>query len=351
MLEFYDGFDNYTQSADLTAYGWLSSGSSALKPGRFTYSGFPSNSLEPNNSSWSLQYSPNLYLPSGALASRTIGFAWLLRSGSSAYGPLITLWSGNTAQFSLCYTGGTAQLFVQQGTSSSAPSAGETCSGTYLPNQWYYIEVQFTLNGASSSVSIQIDGINVLTATGLNLDPAGSATANILSFNAIANGPDDFDDVYVVNPTGSAPTSFLGVSQIIYCPPTADSTHGNNAWAPNSGTTEYTQVNGQSESASTTYINATAVGAASTFGITLPAFNGTIDAVKLKACVKQTDAGVHTVAAVFETSGTNYVSSNTASVGTNYAGAQSIMTVNPATSHAFTAADVTTGEIGITVVS
>jgi hypothetical protein len=347
MLEWFESFDKYASQQDMGVYGWQNPTSANFGPGRFSYVGFTSKSLNPYNSAGG---NPYLLLPSGSLATRTIGFAFKY-SGTTNQGPLCTLWDGSTAQFSISYAAGTANLYVQAGAVGSlGPITGGVCSGVYGAGQFYYVEFQSTI-GSAGSVTVKVGGVTVLTLSGVNLQQSANAYANILSFGGLFPGTLYIDDAYVTNPTGAAPTGFLGESKIIYAPPTADSTHGNTGWIPNTGTTEYTQVDGYSPSGNTNYIATGTPGAKSTFSFALPTFTGTIDAVQLCASVEKTDVGSHTVAAAFESGGTTYVSPNAVSVTSSYSGALSIMTTNPATSSAFLAADVTGNEFGIALVS
>jgi hypothetical protein len=182
--------------------------------------------------------------------------------------------------------------------------------------------------------------------------PSGNAQATILAFGGLYAGGATLliDDIYVQ----SAANAFLGNTVVQYIPPTADSTHGNTAWTPDSGSVGYSRVNNVDPANSTTYVKATAVGQVETFGFTIPSgMTGTVNGVKVKATTKQIDAGSpHAISAVVESGGTNYVGSSTKSTSTVNTGVQNlIMTVNPATSSAFTVSDLASCEFGVKLVS
>lgn len=350
-IEFRDGFDAYTNTNDVQFYAWQGPSSAYnISAGRNTgYAGFPNKALSCASAS-GLNSQPWVTLPLGPLPSRTISHAVYYGGGTTRQGAISTLWSAGVAQCSLSYTAATSQFYIQVGGADpTGPITGGVCAGTYGPGEYYWVEWSVTLNGAASSVQVMINGVNVLTASGLNLDPAASASATVLSLGGLYPGILLIDDLIVQN-TANA---WLGNSVVLYCPPTADSAVGNAGWVPASGTGT-SNVNGESPSTNTGDINATAAGAVSTFAFTLPAgLTGTIFGVGLKASAKFTDASSsHTLAMTYASGGTNHALASAANISSGtYAGIDQVMTVNPATSSAFVVTDITGGEFGVTLVS
>ena len=357
MVEFYEGFDAYSNTNfqnDMILYGWNAAGAANHAAGRNSYSGLPSQALNITTGNGLGGYNQcYVSLPAGEIASRTVGFACYM-AATSRQGAICSLYDGGTCQFSISWAGSTGTFYVQTGSDdSTGPFTGGTCSGTFGAGAWYYIEFSFTLATGASAITVKVNGTTVLNLTGLStMTPSGNAQANNLAFGGLygAGATLLIDDIYVM----SAANAFLGNTQCVYIPPTADSSHGNTAWTPDSGTVGYSRVNTLDPYGSTEYVQGTAIGQVETFSYTIPsAMTGNVNGVKVKCTTKQIDAGSpHAISAVVEKSGTNYVDSNTKSTTTTNVGAQNLtMTVNPATSSAFTTSDLASCEFGIKLVS
>lgn len=118
------------------------------------------------------------------------------------------------------HTGNTWKLQVYRG----ATLIGET--GAFVPVSWHYLEFQFTVDptgGTASSIEIRVNTQVELNISSIDLADTGLAGADVFEINC--QGPTlNFDDLYILDSTGSINNDFLGDSVIEGRRPTADST-------------------------------------------------------------------------------------------------------------------------------
>lgn len=149
-----------------------------------------------------------------AQSSWTCGIAF--KSASTIYAGddwwLFRLSDGATEQVSLWLadgaTSGTYVLQVRQdatilGVSKEFPASGE----------WRYVEWQVVHSATVGTVEVRLDGVVVLTLSGIDTAPSGSADSDTISFGMGADvGNFDIDDVYILDDQGSDIMfqSFLG---------------------------------------------------------------------------------------------------------------------------------------------
>lgn len=74
---------------------------------------------------------------------------------------------------------------------------------------WCYIEILATFNASTGSVTVRVNGNNVIALTNVDTDPNSTGNANTIAFGGSGLY---LDDIYLIDPTtGSAPwNSFLG---------------------------------------------------------------------------------------------------------------------------------------------
>lgn len=112
-------------------------------------------------------------------------------------------------------------------------------------NQWYYIEVKFKIAEAADGgyVKVYLDGNLIIDETGdtNNALTLGFTYARFKTTNAdTGNDFVAFDDIYILDCSQSPHTDVLGPVRVRSLPPSGDVEAG---WTPDSGSTNYTQVN------------------------------------------------------------------------------------------------------------
>jgi len=195
-------------------------------------------------------------------------------------------------------------------------SAGTTLgTGTFpiVTNTWMYLEIECVVSATVGQVELRINGttVDITTAASLN---TGSSNLDAVQLGNVSGTNFDYDDVYVVDTSGSAPTNtWLGDSRVETLAP--DGNGASTAW-----TGVYTDIDDStSHDSDTTYINSSTPGDRETATLSdLAVGTGTVYAVQANVVARKDDAGSRTIAPVLRISGTNYDGTTTAGLGTDY---------------------------------
>ena len=181
------GVDVLTEAFD-TLNAWTLTGTAALGAGR-TGSG-----LAVTGSTASAAYS----LGVNESAEVTIGFAWQAVASNAAQREIMQLWSDSNAtrHLRVVYTGtaaGRLEVF------RDASSLGQSASSLIAPDTWYYIEVRAVLHDSTGSVTVRLNGVDVITLSNVDTRNAGTKTVfdTVRLSTAVAGVTSLWDDLYV----------------------------------------------------------------------------------------------------------------------------------------------------------
>ncbi|MGH7639502.1 MAG: hypothetical protein ACREN7_00220 [Candidatus Dormibacteria bacterium] len=139
----------------------------------------------------------------------TVGMAVNL-TGLNA--PLWTIYDSSTnhIQLTVSLTGtGAIQAEVEAGTYTSD-------SPVVTTGVWAYIEAQIVISATVGTVTVKVNGVEVISETGIDTAVGGTLTADTLIFGYQAIGqtsascPGYYDDLYLCDGTGSYNNTFLG---------------------------------------------------------------------------------------------------------------------------------------------
>lgn len=213
--------------------------------------------------------------------------------------------------------------------------AGSYSSGTLVATTdnivgtgtFNYFELRVLQDNVVGEIEVRFNGNVVALLTNLNL---GTLPINGFYTTSAAGGTTvvtNFDDLYILDTTGTVCNDFLGPVRINTVMPTSDTVEAD--WAKNTGTDGFALIDDAAPDGDTTYIQAGTVGNISEFGMgTLPASVDTIAGIYVLTMGKLSEAGVGDVE-------TSLVSGASVSPGgdkeftTNYAYYGSVHPVNP----------------------
>lgn len=329
---FMEGFD-YLTAGNMTLYGWgLANGS--MQSGRLGGQAYRSTNNQGTN--------VKNFLGGTAGSTTTYsGFAFRFNSNTSVAGSVI---------YGL-RSSGTDVLRLNQTSSNNLQilnSAGTAIATTqvFTLNIWYYIEIKLFVNGASGTVETRVNGVTDVASTVGNF---GSASINSISIGT-TNGSSantDFDDMYVVDTTGSSHNTWLGEQRVEVILPNGA---GNSSqWTASTGnafqTIDDSQGNGDTD-----YIYSSTVNDVSTFTYgDLSVSAGSVNAVQVNHLVRKDDVATRQIATVVRTGGTDYVGSTEAALSTNYLGRQELYDQDP-TGSDWTISSVNAAEFGVKLI-
>lgn len=229
---------------------------------------------------------------------------------------------------------------------------------SYTPfNEWVYLEVKVSVQTSTSgSYEMRLNGATDVSGTGVDTAQNGTTGWDVFSQRWSSNLATTlaYDDIYVCDGTGSVNNDFLGPQTVEGIMVTAEG--ASDQWTPITGSNNALLVDDPATSAphdASNYVYSDTNGNKDLYVFSdLANTNGTVTAVQLEIQMAMAAAGTRTVKTVFRDPDTteadvvNHVVDSTA-----YDGFNAVMEVNPASTVAWTAADINDGQFGMSVVS
>lgn len=258
---------------------------------------------------------------------------------------------GNGKAFIGFSDNGTGQAEIRRNTDGTCTLTG-TASTFYLPtNEYHHVAVKCTIGNSTGSWVVQVDGAQVLSVTGIDTQNTANAYATTvyLGFGANPAGTFYWDDLIVMDTSGSTFNNFIGDKRVIEQLPTSDGSVAQ--FTPSTGTALWAMVDEASPDGDTTYIEDSTVGHIARFGFpSLPITSGQVLCSDVLWYGRKTDAGTRVLRGNVKSGGVVGTGSNVA-VASNYAYSRGHFELDPNTSAAWTIAAVNAAEHGAEVVS
>lgn len=342
---FAESFDTVDNVSELALKGWIVQTSIN---GWGTPSGFETGRTGANALHASLSgvivfssYLRRQFAPALESASYTVGcaFKWHTGSGSTQF---LYLTSDETLTTHVGLGVGPAgQLHIYAG-----PGLPVVVSSSVFIAQdvWNFVELTATL-GTSGSVNLNLNGISVATASGINTKNGGTKT----TFDSIGIGGNTnsysfaVDDLYVGNDS-----SVLGDIRVVTTRPSGN---GDFSELENSGgnhTNNYSYVNSQYEQF-TTFVASSNPGDEDTYVMDdLPYPAGAVLGVQTVILADKDNAATREIKPVLRIAGADYDGAAVA-LGSSPAYQQQMFPINPATGNPWTVTDVNDTQMGVQV--
>ena len=335
-MEMLDGFDHYNTAATLRLKWDPASNPNGIVTGR--YGGGAAQVASASNG-----ITTN---PLGAVATRTVGFAvYFAGSIPGATYVVAAFLDGSSTQVDFRINSGGTFSVTRNGTVLGTSSSSVTGS------TWYYVEFQATIHGSAGAYRLDVTVAGTtstwLSATGVNTQATGNASSDRVQIMGTAGIWMYVDDLYILNSSGAVNNTLLGERRVLTTLANADGAVAQ--WTPDSGTAHYSRVNEANPDGDTSYVSSSTAGQTDTYqfpDITAAVVN----AVQVTVTARKDDTGARTVCAVYRAGGTNYDGA-AFSPAVTYTGHRTVFETNPATSAAWTAAAVNSGEFGQKIVS
>lgn len=338
-LVFMDSFDHYG-SSDITEKWPLANATTTIVAGAGRRG---TNALR---CAGNFTYAGRLFTPG---STWTIGMSMRFVSSHPAVNPIMDWSDGSAGQAHVRVTG-VGQIEICRG-STSTPVVLATSTVGLGFNTTYYLEWALTIHPSTGSSTVRVDGIPVVSASGVSTQGASTALANRLRVgnleSILALGNLDIDDLYVCNALGSVNTSFLGDCRVDYLPPVGDGTY--RAWTPSSGTSHFALVDEVPPNDDTDYLGSVTAGDRDTQTFpTLPAMpNPVVRGVQHTVCARKDDAGTRLIRNLLLSGASTQVGSTAHTLALSYVTYQQLYESDPATGTAWTTAAVNAVEAGV----
>lgn len=113
-------------------------------------------------------------------------------------------------------------------------------AGDFAYGIWHYFEIKVTVHPTAGAYELRHNESTVFSGSGVDTADDGTAGADLFEFDKNGGAAERWDDIYILDSTGSVNNDFLGDSVVEAISPTSD---GNQLdWTPSSGTTHYVLV-------------------------------------------------------------------------------------------------------------
>lgn len=226
-------------------------------------------------------------------------------------------------------------------------------------DSWNYIEFSAVIHDSTGSYEVRLNGVNVLSASGLDTRNAGSGVCDAVRIVGAAGFVASLDantaayikDVYVTDGDGSVNTGFLGDCRVECLYPTGNGNSSQLNGSDGNTTDNYLLVDDATDmDDDTTYVEGSTNGDKDTYGMgNLAASPASIAGVQLSVTATKTDSGSKSVTPVTRSGGTDYDGSSTALSFGSYLSVRQIRETDPNTSVAWTESGVNAVEVGAKV--
>jgi hypothetical protein len=229
-----------------------------------------------------------------------------------------------------------------------------TTSFALSVNTSYFIEFKVTIDPSAGTIDVRVNGSSKLSLSSQNTRATANSTANSIVLGSpsnIAGGAftADYDDFYVSDGTGSAPTNdFLGDVRVEALLP--NGAGNTSAWTPSAGS-NYQNVDETAPNADTDYNSTSNAGDVDTYNYpSITPASGTVFGVQVNMNARKDDGGTRTIAPVVRSGVTDFVGTSR-NIGSTYTYYQQVYETDPNTAAAWTITNVNAAEFGIKLVA
>lgn len=338
IMEGFEGYTNYTDVRQRWSVGTNITSSGIVDGRDGVGKGF---SL---NFSTAIVYLRGAGFPSGTNLVAGFGFR---HDGTMNAGDMLKFYAYNgiTEQIVLRKTAA-GELAVDRGSTQ----LGITSGANLISFNWYYIEIDVTFGDSTAgSVDVFVDNVSKLSLSSIDTRATAGENCGQIGLMGNNNGH-EFDDVYVLDDTGTDQTTRIGPCFIETVIPDSNGTTNNFTASP--AVANYLNVDdGNTPDDDTTYNHSTTVTHKDLYG--MAALSSTIDtvyAVMPRSHVKSTAGGARGVKNVARSSATE-VDGTEKNVDAGYRFVDHIYENDPNGGGAWTESSVNAAEFGIKITS
>lgn len=245
------------------------------------------------------------------------------------------------------------QIRADRGTRGSGNVLGTSAKSVFPPSSWHFIEAKVTLSDTVGVCVVRVDGVEVINVTGQDTKNAGTKTVFDTMLWGSASGSTNpgeiVDDIYFCNGAGTTSNDFLGEGRIRVLMPNGNGAFSAGLGSDGNSVNNYQLVNEVNMPNSlSTYVDLANTNDEDTYTFDdLTETSGTIAAIQISTTGQKTDAGARNLAHVTRIGGTDYVSADQTLASGSFGWQITRRDVSPATSTAFTRAELNGAEFGV----
>lgn len=243
---------------------------------------------------------------------------------------------------------------VRRGTASGTV-LGTASAGTFPTGAYKHLGVKATLHDTTGAVTVQVDGVSVITLTNIDTKNAGTKTVfDSIRLVSLGGNSSDFDDWYACNGAGSANNDLLGDKKVLTVVPNGDG--ATTDFTPSTGSSHFALVDEIPPNTSD-YNESSTNGHVELYDMTdFPAGTQGISFAQLELYAAKSDAGaVMKFQRACRSGGSNFFGADMV-LGTGFlyiteSGKKVILETDPATAAAWTLSGINSAQMGVKLVT
>lgn len=343
MLRWIEGFEGFGTSAGSTPTGMAtkytvtsSDSDLVLRAGRF--SGF---CMEITIGLTKAFQTPALT----AMTTITVGFAMR----QATYGNIrnvLQILDGTTVHGTLrMNTSGEFSYF--RGTEIGTQLGSTTSGASIMPGQWFYVELVVKIADSGGTVDLYINGTNVLSVASADTRNGGNASVDRAKWISSSADACQYDDIYVLDDTGSVNNSRLGSHKVIGSLPSGAGS--STQFTPSAGS-NYQCVDDNPTNSDTDYVESGTSGHKDLYDYASIGTLANIKGLQINTVARETDGSPFSLYQTVKSGSTNSDGSSVAISGQTFKTiTPRVLETDPDTSSAWTDSGVDAAEFGIKV--
>lgn len=273
----------------------------------------------------------------------TLGFAFFRATAANNF-VVASFTDTSTVQCSLFLN--SSNIFQLRRGTSTVLATGTT---PILTSTWYYVEIQVTINNTTGSMELRLDGSTTpeVSVSGVDTQSSANASANKISIGANSQ---HYDDLYLLDSTGSLNNDFLGDVSIDTILP--DAAGDFSEWSLGAGSgLNYERVNEQAVDDDASYVFTNTTNALDMYNFPeISVVKSNIAAVGVNITLRKDRAGGSTVAPAIRALTTNY-NGTAGAVYDDYLKTIQIYELYPPSGNEWTVSGVNTSQYGPRLIS
>jgi len=275
-------------------------------------------------------------------ATMVVGFGHYFTSLQNA--KIIGLYDGTQQGINLRLTSA-GELAIYRDTTSLA-----TTSGLGLAiNTWHYIELKVVCNDTTGSYEVRVDGTNVLSASGVDTKAGSNAYHNRFQMVGPGAGQWRFDDIYILDGSGSTNNDFLGKRRVVGLYPTSD-VPSYQDFTCSSGSDHYALVDENPVNDDTDYVEDATSGHKDLWNHSALSGTGTsVAGIQINTMARETDATSVGLYTLIKSGATENTGTSEVVASATYRTLRRISETDPDTGVAWTIAGLNAAQFGVQV--
>jgi hypothetical protein len=259
-------------------------------------------------------------------------------------GRLFGLYDGTTLGMNVHKEYG-GELGVYRGSTQLAVTSGLGL----VTSTWYWIEFKTLCNSSAGTYELRVGGVSKLSASSQNTKAGSNNYHNVFQMLGAANGKCRYDDIFILDGSGSSNSSFLGNRKVVALYPNGD-VAGYADFTCSSGSTHYALVDENPVNDDTDYVEDGTIGHKDLWDY--PSLAGTgsnVSGIQINSMVRETDAASMTLNTLIKSGATEDVGTGEVIGSTSYRSLRRISETDPDTGLPWTVSGVNAAQFGIKV--